>query len=158
MKRYRQFIVITMMAIFMFMTLNQQVNAEKTTVTATKQGVGIHFIEQDWSKALQEARLRHLPIFFDAKTSWCPPCKMLAAKTFKNTSVEQFFNTNFINVSVDMEKGIGLQLAKKYAVDAYPTLIITDENANPITYTKGFMEPEQLLAFGRFGLKKFRSR
>lgn len=49
---------------------------------------------------------------------------MLKLTTFRNKKAAEFFNEEFINVSIDMEKGQGPELAGKRGVQAYPTLII----------------------------------
>lgn len=51
-----------------------------------------------------------------------------------------------------MEKGEGPALAEKYAVSAYPTLIITDAEGNIITYATGYITAKQLIEFGKYGL------
>lgn len=120
--------------------------------TVKNEEKGIHFIENNWEKALVEAKLQHKQVFLDAYTTWCGPCKLLKKKTFPNAAAGEFFNKHFINVAIDMEKGAGPALLEKYRIDAFPTLIITDEAGNLLTYTKGFMEAKQLLAFGQHGL------
>ena len=113
---------------------------------------GIRFESRGWSYALTQAKKEHKLVFLDAFTSWCGPCKLLKKHTFTDSVVGQFFNEHFINVTEDMEKGIGIELAKKYAVTAYPTLLITDSDGNVITYTKGYLSPRDLLEFGKYGL------
>lgn len=115
---------------------------------------GIQFIHGDWKNALAEAKSQHKLIFLDAYASWCGPCKMLKKNTFPNKEAGEFFNKNFINIAVDMEKGEGPFLSNKFSVSAYPTLIIADADGNIITYAKGYMTPKQLLEFGNFGLAK----
>lgn len=53
-----------------------------------------------------------------------------------------------------MEKGDGPALGEKFAVNAYPTLIIIDADGNILTYTKGYMNAKQLIEFGEQGLKQ----
>ena len=53
-----------------------------------------------------------------------------------------------------MEKGDGPALAAKYNVNAYPTLIIADADGNIITYTKGYINPTELISFGMHGISK----
>ena len=113
---------------------------------------GIRFETKGWDSALLEAKKHNRLVFLDAYTSWCGPCKLLKKNTFTDKAVGDFFNTNFINVTEDMEKGIGLRLAEQYKVSAYPTLIITDFKGTIISYTIGYLTPEQLLDFGRHGL------
>ena len=115
---------------------------------------GIRFIEADWKKALAEAKKQHKLIFLDAYASWCGPCKLLKKKTFPDKEAGEFFNANYINVAIDMEKGDGPALGEKFAVNAYPTLIITDADGNILTYTKGYMNAKQLIEFGEQGLKQ----
>ncbi len=115
---------------------------------------GIKFIESNWSKALSEAKKQNKLIFLDAYTSWCGPCKMLKRNTFPDKAVGELFNKNFINIALDMEKGDGPAIAEKYNVTAYPTLIITDADGKIVTYTRGYVEPAQLIEFGKFGLSK----
>ncbi len=116
---------------------------------------GIQFLESSWSKALEQAQKENKPIFLDAYASWCGPCKMLKRNTFSKKAAGDFFNLHFINVAIDMEKGEGPALADKFAVDAYPTLIIADKNGNIVTFTKGYMNAAELVEFGKYGLNKF---
>jgi len=115
---------------------------------------GIQFIEADWKKALAEAKKQNKLIFLDAYTTWCGPCRMLKQNTFPDKAVGEFFNENFINIALDMEKGDGPAVARQYQVNAYPTLIFADGDGNMITYTKGYIDAKQLLEFGKFGLSK----
>lgn len=115
---------------------------------------GIQFIESSWSAALEKAQKENKLIFLDAYASWCGPCKMLKANTFTKKEAGDFFNTHFVNVAIDMEKGDGLALAQKFYVTAYPTLIIADKNGNLVTYTQGYMDARRLVEFGQYGLQQ----
>jgi thioredoxin 1 len=117
-------------------------------------GSGIQFIDSDWEKALLEAGKQHKLIFLDAYASWCGPCKSLKKYTFSDKEAGIFFNKNFINVAINMEKGVGPALSQQYGVGACPTLIITDASGKMVTYTKGYISPRQLIDFGNFGLSQ----
>lgn len=117
-------------------------------------GEGIRFVEENWAKAKAEAKKQNKLIFLDAYTSWCGPCKMLKRNTFPDKEAGEFFNKNFINVALDMEKGDGPAVAQTYQVNAYPTLIITDADGNLVTYTRGYIDAKQLIEFGKHGLSK----
>jgi thioredoxin 1 len=114
----------------------------------------IVFIEDSWDEALRQAALQNKYIFVDAYASWCGPCKMLKKYTFTNQKVADFFNANFINVSIDMEKGDGPALASAWRLQAYPTLIIFDAKGRPVLGEAGYMNVNQLLDFGKQGLSK----
>src|SRR5438309_344808 len=95
----------------------------------------IVFIEDDWNAALKQAAAQHKYIFVDAYATWCGPCKMLKATTFKNKKAAEFYNKNFINIAIDMEKGVGPQLATQWRMQAYPTLIIFNPKGEPVLGT-----------------------
>lgn len=115
---------------------------------------GIHFIEDDWNDALHKAKTQNKLVFLDIYATWCGPCKLLKQYTFTNTSVGNFFNNNFINVSVDGEKGIGPQLAQQYSIEGYPTLIVTDATGKPVLVTAGYLPADDLLRFANEALKR----
>lgn len=145
--------VLAICAVLVFACLpkaNDKENAENNNDTEK----GIKFIESNWSKALQEAKKQNKLIFLDAYTSWCGPCRMLKQNTFPDKAAGEFFNKNFINVALDMEKGDGIAVAAKYQVNAYPTLIFADADGNMVTYTKGYIDAKQLIEFGKFGISK----
>jgi thiol:disulfide interchange protein len=114
----------------------------------------IVFIEDDWNAALKQAAAQHKYIFVDAYATWCGPCKMLKATTFKNKKAAEFYNKNFINIAIDMEKGIGPQLAAQWRMQAYPTLIIFNPKGEPVLGTVGYIKAPDLIRFGEAALKK----
>jgi len=126
-------------------------NAQKT---GDKKSNQINFIENSWGEALKQAAAKKKYIFVDAYATWCGPCKMLKATTFKNKDVIAFYNSNFINVAMDMEKGQGPELAAQWGLRAYPTLIIFNAQGKPVYGTVGFIKPEDLIKFGVQGLNK----
>jgi len=122
-------------------------------VAPTTDKSGIRFIEDDWDKALLNARTGHKRIFMDAYASWCGPCKLLKRTSFKNDSAARFFNDHYINLAMDMEKGIGPQLLEKFSISAYPTLLILDENGEVLHRSVGYIPVSKLIEFGQTGLK-----
>jgi thiol-disulfide isomerase/thioredoxin len=85
---------------------------------------GIAFEELSLEQALQKARDESKMVFIDCYTAWCGPCKLVAAQVFPTKEAGDFFNARFVNLQVDMEKGEGLDIGKRYGVRAYPTFLI----------------------------------
>ncbi|MEN0003834.1 MAG: thioredoxin fold domain-containing protein [Bacteroidota bacterium] len=110
---------------------------------------GMVFTEGNWESVLQKAKEQDRIIFFDAYTTWCGPCKKLAREVFPDPEVGKFYNANFINVSFDMEKGEGTELAAKYNVQAYPTLLFIDANGKMVHRTAGYMPAPQFVQLGK---------
>jgi thiol:disulfide interchange protein len=122
--------------------------------TAIKSEPGIHFIEDDWNLALKTAHDQNKLVFLDIYATWCGPCKMLKQYTFTDSSVGEFFNKNFISVSVDGEKGVGPQLAQQYSIEGYPTLVVADATGKPVLLTVGYIPADVLMQFANEALKK----
>jgi len=144
-------------AVFIVLASCQVSSASKDTVITTadtKTKPGIQFIEEDWEQALKTAKDKEKLIFLDIYATWCGPCKMLKQYTFTDSSVGEFFNKNFVNVSVDGEKGAGPQLAQQYAIEGYPTLIVADETGKPVLITAGYIPTDVLMQFAKEALKR----
>ena len=142
---------IHLVCLLLVMVSPTLLKAQKPSADAGKQ---IIFIENAWDEALKQAAAQHKYIFVDAYATWCGPCKMLKATTFKNNKAAVFYNKNFINVALDMEKGQGPQLAAQWGLQAYPTLIIFNAAGKPVLGTVGFIKPDALIKFGQAALKK----
>jgi thioredoxin 1 len=119
-----------------------------------KAEAGIQFVEENWAKAVAEAKKQKKMIFIDAYTSWCGPCRMLKQNTFTDKAAGDFFNKHFINIALDMEKGDGIAFAQKYQVTAYPTLFIMDPEEKSVTTSEGYINPAQLIEFGKYVINK----
>jgi thioredoxin 1 len=116
---------------------------------------GINFFHGSYQQALAEAKKEGKLVFIDAYATWCGPCKMLAQNTFTDKKVGDYFNEHFINLQVDMEHGEGPQLAAKYKVSHFPTLVIADPQGKRILFTVGYIIPEDMLGFGQYGVKQY---
>jgi thiol-disulfide isomerase/thioredoxin len=115
---------------------------------------GIEFTKGTWVEAVELAKSQNKPLFVDAYAEWCGPCKRMAATTFKDKDVGEFFNKNFINVKIDCEKPDGLKFKQKYPVSAYPTLYFIGNDGAVIHRVVGAQEVKGLLLLGEFALSK----
>lgn len=106
---------------------------------------GIRFTQGSWSEILNEAKKQNKLIFIDIYTTWCGPCKMMSAKVFTENSVGEKFNESFINYKIDAEKGEGVELAKTYAIAAYPTYLFVNGGGELVYRAMGAMPAEKFL-------------
>ena len=113
---------------------------------------GIEFEHGTFDEALEKAKKENKLIFMDCYTTWCGPCKWLAKNIFTQEKVGDYFNKNFVNVKMDMEKGEGIVLNKKYGVQAYPTLLFIDSNGNEVQKLLGGMKAEELITGAKTAL------
>jgi len=125
------------------LVMGLQVNAQK------EQATGIQFFKGTFAEAQALAKEEGKLIFMDAYATWCGPCKWMAANTFTDAEVAAFFNENFINLKMDMEKGEGPTLARKYKVRAYPTLYFFNADGTVAKQALGAKRPDGLLELGK---------
>jgi len=121
---------------------------------------GIQFFEGTWAETLAKAKSENRLIFMDAYAVWCGPCKQMSAKVFPEKMVGDFYNSNFIPVKIDMEKGEGLALAKLYNVRAYPTLLYINWNGEVVHRAVGGRQAEPFIELGKVAMddtRNFRS-
>ena len=124
-------------------------------IEKSETAVGIQFFHGTWTEALAKAKKENKLIFLDAYASWCGPCKAMAKNTFTNEEVGAFFNKNFINMKMDMEKSTeGPRLSKKFGLRAYPSLYFVNGNEEIKHNGLGYMKPTQLIELGKVALTK----
>lgn len=110
---------------------------------------GIRFEHGAWSEISTMAKERNKIIFVDCYTSWCGPCKKLAKEVFPQKPVGEFFNANFINVKIDMEKGEGKALKEQFAVEAFPTMLFINPDGSVAHRVVGYRTAERLIEEGK---------
>lgn len=115
---------------------------------------GIEFFHGTWAEALEKAKTEEKLIFVDAFASWCGPCKRMSSQTFPDPKAGEFFNANFINMKIDMEKPENAEFAGKYPVGSYPTLMFIDATGKMVMKDVGAKTVDQLLETGKKALGK----
>ena len=110
------------------------------------QYAGIQFSDQSFDELLATAKAEDKLVFVDAYAVWCGPCKMMTAKVFPQERVGRVFNERFVNAKIDMEKGEGPELARRYSVMAYPTYLFLNGDGELVHKAMGYIPADQLLA------------
>jgi thiol-disulfide isomerase/thioredoxin len=106
----------------------------------------IEFENTKWATVLDKAKQEGKLVYLDVYTDWCGPCKMMAKTYFPDPEVGAFYNKNFVNASIDAEKGEGIGLAKMYNITGYPTNLFIDPNTKKIVY-KTMGAPDNKVGF-----------
>lgn len=110
---------------------------------------GIKFENTSFKTILAKAKKEKKLIFLDAYASWCGPCKLMAKNIFTLPTVGEYYNSHFINAKLDMEKGEGVALAKKFKVSAYPTYLFINGDGEVIHRTLGYVEEPDFIQFAK---------
>ena len=125
------------------------------TITTALSAQGIEFEHTPWKEAMSKAKEEGKAMFVDSYATWCGPCKRMSKQVFTKTTVGDFFNENFINLKLDMEKEDGVTFGHKYPVSAYPTLYFLAGDGEVIHMEKGGKNEEMLIKMGQVVLRKY---
>lgn len=92
------------------------------TLTAA---TGPKFIEDDFGKALKQAKAQKKLLFVDAWAPWCHTCVAMKEQVFTRPAFTAF-EKDVVFASIDTEKAKSDAFLKKYPVEVWPTLMFID--------------------------------
>ena len=110
----------------------------------------------DWStdvpKSIAKAKAEKKMVLMDFTGSdWCPPCKALHSNVLTSKEFEDYADKNLVLVEVDFPrtkpqteelKAANKELAKKYDIKGYPTVIVLDGDGKQLSSNIGYPSPE----------------
>jgi thioredoxin 1 len=117
---------------------------DSTSETSHSASTGIQFFEGTFTEAQAKAKAENKKIFMDCYTSWCGPCKALKANVFPDETLGKLINEKYIAVAYDMEAGEGPEIATKYNIEAYPTLLFLDAEGKVLQTALGYREAPEI--------------
>lgn len=85
----------------------------------------VRFIENDYARALSEARTRGVPLFIDAWAPWCHTCLSMRAFVFPDGRLDPI-SPRFVWLSVDTERDENAGLVARLGVRVLPTIFVLD--------------------------------
>jgi thiol:disulfide interchange protein len=119
---------------------------EEEVINEIPDNQGISFFTGTLQEALDKAKAENKLLFVDCFTTWCAPCKMLKKYTFKDADLGDYMEKNYVCLAIDMENTEGLTVAKKYGIEAYPTLLFLDKYGRVVNHQVGGIGAEALLS------------
>jgi thioredoxin-like negative regulator of GroEL len=102
--------------------------------------------EVHWYSTIEEASARAVPsnrpILIDFWAAWCAPCKVMEKEVYSTAEFQQA-TERFLPVKIDYDKKIAL--ARKYKVEALPTIVFADSYGNELFRYRGYVGAKTLL-------------
>jgi thioredoxin 1 len=113
--------------------------------------VGVVFFDGTFKQAMVKAQSENKMIFIDSYTSWCGPCKQMKYMLKADEKLGNYLNENFVCLSVNIEKGEGPRLKRKYPHGTFPTLLFIKNDGRLKNRFSGLPEygPAELLNFAK---------
>ncbi len=105
----------------------------------------VEFSQGSYQEILDKAKSGNKTIMIDFITDWCKWCVETDRKVYTNPEVSSFANAHQINWKIDAEKGEGPELAKKYGVKGFPTIVFANADGTEIDRIYGYVPAEQFL-------------
>jgi thiol-disulfide isomerase/thioredoxin len=100
----------------------------------------------DFAAVLARAKKDGKLVFIDFYATWCGPCKMMDRQTYTDSVVAAEAG-RFVSRKIDAEKGEGVALARKYAVTAYPTMLVVNADGAEVNRQVGFLPAPRFARF-----------
>ena len=94
-----------------------------TTVLFCSAQGQVEFFQGTWEEAFAKAAEEEKHVFVDSYTDWCYWCKVMDKETFTDPEIAAYLNEEFIPIKADMEKDFGIEVAMKFRVRAFPSLL-----------------------------------
>ncbi|MGK2857403.1 MAG: thioredoxin family protein [Thermoanaerobaculia bacterium] len=85
----------------------------------------ITFIQDDYARALKEAKAKNVPLFVEAWATWCHSCRSMNAYVFPDPALGKWA-PKFVWLSLDIDKAQNAAAKKKFVIEGVPSFFIVD--------------------------------
>ena len=110
--------------------------------------------EKDLATAIKKAKSKNLPIMIDIYTDWCSWCKELDKNTYANEKVIETAK-KIVSVKLNPETSKeGEEIAKKYGVKGYPTILFINTDGFVLENVGGYVEGEKFVPYMKNAIEK----
>lgn len=99
-------------------------------------------LEQALAVAADEDKI----VFVDFFTTWCGPCKKLDETTWRDERVVRWLGEHAVSLKIDAEENE--ELAARYRVRAYPTMVFIDPDGSELGRLVGYEDADSFLVKG----------
>lgn len=128
------------------MTRTVALVALSLAVAAIAPATEIAWHTEDFDAILAKASADKKPVAIDFYAVWCGPCKQMDKETFTDSAVMKTA-AGFVMARFDAEEGEGIDLAQRYFIGSFPTMVFLGPDGRELDRFTGFRAPTELLPF-----------
>ncbi|WP_430809677.1 MULTISPECIES: thioredoxin family protein [unclassified Carboxylicivirga] len=122
-----------------------------TVVSVVAQG--INFENSSLSDALAKAKAENKLLFIDGYAVWCGPCKHMAKTVFMEEEVGKYFDAHLVALKVDVERGEGPTIKRKYNIKGLPGYVFLDGDGNVVYRFSASMPTDRFMKEVKLAVK-----
>jgi thiol:disulfide interchange protein len=125
---------------------------DETQTRPTIAGLSERVQWSSFGQGIDLARAEGKPLLINFIANWCGYCQKMDRTTWKHPEVVRR-SGDLVAVRVDAEEGrqrdgfVGRELAQRYQVQGFPTLVVIDADGNVIARSSGYQDPRQFLGW-----------
>lgn len=105
----------------------------------------VHLIYSEWGELSAIAKETKIPMFVKISADWCPPCLEMEKSVFKDLTVINLLNDNFLSLDLESQSFDGYNFRAQYGIEALPDLIFFTPNAKPVVIQEGQLNIEETI-------------
>ena len=108
---------------------------------------GVKFHDLRFDQAAERAASEEKVVFIDFFTTWCLPCKVMDATTFKDPDVAAWLADHTVALKVDAEANEeNAALARRFLVESYPNYVYVTPDGEVLDRITGKRDPDEFVA------------
>lgn len=127
------------------LSFSQPVHTELPAVSTSSPAKKIEW-RTDLDAALAEAKQHNKLVLLRFTAEWCAPCRVMDARVWPDSAVQTALAEKYLIVKSDIDVEGSEVIARKYGVQAIPTLLVLDSDGNELE-RGGFMSSQELIKF-----------
>lgn len=96
----------------------------------------------DFRAAVQEAQQSNKLLLVNFTASWCNPCQLMKKTTYRDASLADLVNRNFVAAMIDGPSN--MNLVREMKVEAYPTVLLLTAEGKELSRMTGFLSADRM--------------